>query len=148
MKSKTKPIIAVTVLIILVCMSIRPVFIKYHLRGVDICLQKITLYNRNGDPRHSTYSGKYEAHRDALVRLGYLEHKIVPLNHVQVPSTESLALWQELRTAFQTEFSMMSGITPGFPDEILIWDRPDNITRLEEIINKHDKPRTNAKSPH
>ncbi len=114
--------------------------IRFHVSQMGTAREKIAKTGAR-DPRQSEFIERYDAHRDALVRLGYFERREFVLRSISVPSLESKRLWQELLYRFPDHPHVtMQGYGPAAIDMVVVWDRPNMIARWQEVIGAHDLP--------
>ncbi len=114
--------------------------ITYHQRRMERAWRELNA-TRPGDPKQPRLIEAFEHHEAALVELGFFERKEFLLRHISVPSLQSRRLWEELAGAFPEYANVtMEGYGTHEPDVIIVCDRPENLTRWEEIIRAHDQP--------
>lgn len=83
----------------------------------------------------------YLYYRDALVQIGYLTNRVFPLRHISVPSEESREFWKLVHKHFpENIYVRLQGYETNRPDQLVVWDTPDNMAPWERFIAEYDSP--------
>jgi hypothetical protein len=118
----------------------RPFIISYHEKKMASDWRTVERIGASDD-----LQGKYifstEYHREALVRLGHFERRVIPLKYLQVRSSEAKVLWAALnRRAAGLPVVTMQGYEPETPASIVVWAKPESMVEWEAIVAKYDRP--------
>ena len=95
------------------------------------------------DSRQSEYIQSQEYHRDALVLLDYYQYREFTLSFPSASTLESRRLWEEIGAVFDDNQNIQMTGYGGTPCKILVWETPETITKLQQLINSHDSTPTN-----
>lgn len=133
-------ILCVLAVLVAAYLSRNNIAVRYHHWRMMFARKKaVELGHR--DPHQYDFIQSFDYHRDALVDLGFYERREFPLRNISVPSLASRRLWEELCAVLTDDaWAEMPGYEPETEDMIVVWDRPENIRRSQEIIEAHDRP--------
>ncbi len=112
----------------------RPFLVAFHHHGM---LAAWELANEVGpqSPDQGHFIERSEAHRDALVAIGYFERREFRLRHVSIRTPQYRGLLDALRR--RTDEPIFE-ITYEDPVIITIWATPEDMADWEAIIRSHD----------
>lgn len=92
--------------------------------------------------RQSDYIESFDYHRDRLTTLGYFERRTFPVQHVQPRTPEWKALFRALdavHTNIADGWFLMRGYEATSPTQVVVWTRPQYISRYEKIVVERDR---------
>jgi hypothetical protein len=147
MKSQHKKFIALGAVVVLCGIALSPpVRIAIHKNRMLTYRQKITSLGIEDD-RFLAVRPKYNRHRAALVSLGYLEKRSIPLTNMLLDS--SVEQYNAFRTRMleqfpEQEFSDYSfmeykGYNSNDPQVVTVFARPDLMQVCADAIQKYDR---------
>ena len=117
--------------------------ITYHKWGEKSALNSMrTLFTSGNNERITKYSEKVQKHRQALIKLGYLERRTF--------TTQFLISNRSQIEQMSKEYSKMypaSTIRFSIGNKIHITDRPEKMKIWEELVEKYDVPLAEPNQP-
>ena len=122
--------------------------VRRHCQAMESALAT-TMEISPEDGEQGEYIQKFEYHRDKLVELGFLERRELPLQFISYPSMIASRMYKDLNSLAGTHrysYFEIAGYEPETPDVVIIWDKPDLIDALSEIVTAYDQPVSNEVS--
>jgi hypothetical protein len=131
-------VLAVMAALVLLLAS-RPLRVWYHRTRMVGEYNRATEIGPQGDQHPHILA--FEEHRDALVRLGFFQHKRMPLRTVSIPSDRSKTLFHDLNRHLELEDGYFEGhgYEPETPDEVVLWATAEKMQVLERIVRDHEE---------
>jgi hypothetical protein len=133
-KTRLFPVPAIC-LIVLAAFAVRPAKILYH----NDRMRRAWANTFEPGRTNSQDIIKFEAHRDALVALGYMVKRVFPLDHIKPGSPEHKALHQELNqnSLKASGYFFMQGFEASTPPVVIVWATTAHLPEWEAIIKSH-----------
>jgi hypothetical protein len=128
-------------LVILGYLYRKPLLITYHRLGQQSALKAMRRTERRHD-RFNRHSDRLSHHRDALIRLGYLEERRFQPKFLTGKSPQNQAMIEEFRRIYP-----YSSYEIGWGKMLTIIDRPERIPTWESLVRKYDVPPTDSNQP-
>lgn len=139
-------VIVLTAPCLVLCFPLlRKAVVAYHCRGVTSSWEAIDTLGRQ-DQNVGDHIEAFEYHRNELVRLGFLEHRQFMLKNIPPRSLRRRRMWQELSAHVDVLSCGYCTMNAGTDDPVVVdvWDVPEKISRLEEIVRAHDSADSTA----
>ena len=130
----------------------KPILISQHERKMIRAWEKATKTPAT-ETGQGEFIAQYEASRDALVKLGYLEKREFRLKHVTVGSEARKRFWELICQKFADNIhAQLQAPGPGVDANSLatlyVWDRPENMAAWEDFVAANDPPSLPAETGH
>jgi len=114
--------------------------ISYHKWGEASALKSMRKYNMQDQEKYQRIQDKFDKHRNALIKLGYLEKRLFETEILSVGTPEFEKVLAEFR---ERHTNCSYSIGDRGEHKISITCRKDFMPTWEELIKKYDVPSDN-----
>jgi len=122
----------------------KPLFITYHRLSWRSAVKAMrrTPTSERQRKRISDHGDRAQHHKEALIRLGYLEKRSFQVEFLTATSPQTQAMFREFERRHPG--AMSSG---GWGKPFFIIDRPERMPTWESLIREYDVPPTDPNQP-